>query len=476
MTDEVRFSRPRMDMDVEKQLLTGLITSGNFIKRILPVFEYDYLDSVSVRTMAGWAIEYHEGYGKAPGLHIQDIFNEKSRRLEDAEAEWMRNFLVELDARAEKSGGFNEDYLFRNCVRYFGKQKLRKNAEKVLDLLEDDRQDQAERIWLDSMSVPEAGDLGIDPFDRNVVRKLFGKEKLRASLTLGIKSLDRMVGPVKTGWLGMFMGPMKRGKTNMLLHMAVRAVTKGYNTVFFSLETEEVDNAMKIWMNVGSLASQERELDFPYFGDEGKVEHETVNRPSLNAKNVLEAVKSFSRVMGGPKLRVKTYPMGTAGIDEFKKYLDLLGALLYFSPHVIIVDYLGNMQPPKGVHGRDVYNENSIALKALGQERDAIMFSAHQGSRATLEKINMSPSDMPEDIRIFANVDALYGLLQTDKEKDEGIMRVNVLGHRHRKFTRMKQAQVLQQFGAGQFVLDDRIIDMPASKDFKKGEGLKDAD
>ena len=49
-------------------------------------------------------------------------------------------------------------------------------------------------------------------------------------------------------------------------------------------------------------------------------------------------------------------------------------------------------------------------------------------------------------------------------------MRINVLGHRHRKFTRRKQAKVLQQFSAGQFVLDDRIIDMPMPGGFKRKE------
>ena len=470
----MRHTKP--DMDIEKQLLIGLITSGNFVKRILPVFEYDYLDLETVRKMARWVVEYHQVYGKAPGLHIQDIFNEKKGRLKEEEADWMERFLVELDRRAEKSGGFNEEYLFANCVKYFGRQKLRKNAEKVLDLLETDKQDQAEQVWLDSVGIPEAGDLGIDPFDPNTVKRVFGREEERASLTLGIKSLDRMAGPVKTGWLAMFMGPMKRGKTRALLHMTVRGVTKGYNTVFFSLETSKEDNAMNIWMNIGSLANQERKLDFPYFVDGEKVKHETFSRPPPDMRNVLGAVKSFSRAVVSPKLRVMAYPMGTAGVDDFRRYLDLLDVLLYFSPHVIVVDYLGNMKAPKGVHGRDVYNENSIALKALAQERDAIVFSAHQGSRATLEKINMSASDVPEDIRVLGNVDVLYGLNQTDMEKEDGVMRMNVLVHRHRKFTRMKQAKVLQQFGAGQFALDDRIIDMPASKDLKKGEGLKDAE
>lgn len=467
-----RFTRP--DVDIEELLLIGLITSDNFVKKILPVFDYGYLDMPTVAKMAKEIFKYHESFGKAPGLHTQDIFDGMKRGLKDEEADWMRRFLVKLDSRAEKSGGFNEDYLLSNCLKYFGKQKLRKNAEKVLDLLDADKQDQAERVWLDSMSVPGAGDLGVDPFDLSMVKKFFGKEKERVSLNLGIDALDRMVGPLKSGWLGMFMGPMKRGKSFALIHMAVRAVMKEYNVVFISLETEELDNAMRFWMNVGSLASRGSELDFPYFNEDGEVLHRTYKRPVLNAKNVSKAVNIFSRAIGSPRLRIKTYPMGTAGIEDFKKYLDLLESLLYFSPHVIIVDYLGIMKAPKGVQGRDVFNDNSIGLKALGQERDAIAISAHQGSRATLDKINMSASDTPEDIRIFANVDALYGLNQTDREKDDGVMRVNVIGHRHRRFTRMKQARILQQFGVGQFVLDDRLIDIPSSKNFKKGEGLKD--
>lgn len=471
----MKFSRP--DTDIEKRMLTGLIVSTGFVKRILPVFNYYYLDLPSVEWLAKEVFEYFEKYQKAPGIHIQDIFNDKKKKLKPERAEWLANFLVELNRRFgkeyEDSNDINIDYLFDQCVRYFKMQKLKKDNQKVSDFLDADKYDEAKRVWLDSCLIPEGGDLGIDPFDPSVVRRFFGKEKERASLDLGIRSLDRMVGPVKTGWLAIFMAPMKRGKTFFLIHMAIRAVIKGYNTVLISLETEAEDNAARFWMNVGSLSSGESEVVFPYF-DGDKVRHETLERPVLDERNVKDAMRKFSRAVGNPKLRIKTYPMGTAGIEEFKTYLDDL-EVHHFSPHVIVVDYLGIMKAPKGASGRDVYNENSIALKALGQERKAIVFSAHQGSRETLKKINMSPSDVPEDIRIFANVDVLYGLNQDDWEMDEGIMRVNVLGHRHRKFTRMRQAKVLYQFATGQSVLDDRLISTPIPKDIRK-EGLKKDD
>lgn len=462
----------KVDADIEKQLLVGLITSDSFVKRVLPVFEYDYLDLPPVKKMSKWCIEYYRKYDRVPYAVAQDIFNDRKRELDEDEAKWMYEFLLQLSEKAEKQG-FNEEYIFDCCVKYFRKQKLLKASKKVQDLLADGKDDQAQRVWLDSMSIPEADDLGTDPFDLRTVKKVFAREKARVSLSLGIKSLDKMVGPVKSGWLAIFMGPMKRGKTTMLFHVAVRGVVKGYNVVFISLEQEEEDNVTKVWMNIGSMTKETGKLDFPYF-DGSKVAHESYRRPLLNERNVVKTVKMFSKAVTSPRLRIKTYPMSTGGIDDFRQYLDLLEVYENFSPHVIVVDYLGIMKSPKGSQGRDVYNENSKALKALGQERKAAVFTGHQGSRATLEKINMSPSDMPEDIRIFANVDALYGLNQTDEEMDEGVMRINVLGHRHRRYTRMKQAKVLQQFDAGQFVLDDQLIDLPLPKDFKKGkEGLK---
>ena len=837
--DRLKFTK--INTDVERQFLIGLIASDSFAKKILPIFEYEYLDLSAAKTISKWCIEYHRKYNRAPQAVIQDIFNDKKKSLKEEDSKWIEEFLVRISEEYSKQG-FNEEYLFGSCVKYFKRQKLLKATEKVQELLERNKDDQAQQVWLDSISIPEVDDLGIDPFNFGTVRRLFTRQESRTSLGLGISSLDRMVGPVKSGWLAMCMGPMKRGKciaegslvllangllkpiekviedrdrkilslsdegkivtakiidyydsgkkkvylvktktgreiilpgndplltsdgwkevaeltkgkyiavprkypffgkenppdfkvkllsyliaegtigngalsfankdsiirkdfetivveqmkdrityskhdpiscsivrrkdnrkrktksntaiwleqinlkrvlskqkefpeivfllskeklslflsilftcdgsiwedrgriiidyssaskilsyqvlhlllrfgiigkvrkcrykqfrswevtisdkenvlkfmkeigfafykkdraekyfpliqnkkdgrgfldiipftfskwikqevdlfakknggmtrawwkqtplqsldqslrhgynltritleriseiigdpiylkqlrkteilwdkivsitsigrkrtfdlsikdnynfvandifvhnTFFLIHMAVRGLLRGYGVVFISLETEEIDNAERIWMNIGSLTKEKEGLMFPYFAEEDGVRYRKVQRPELGEKQVIEEIRTFQKAVN-PRFRIKTFPMGSGGMKDVRQYLDMLEAYENFSPHVIIVDYLGLLKAPPGSQGRDVYNENSKALKALAHDRKAIVFSGHQGTRETLEKINMSPMDMPEDIRIFANVDALYGLLQTDKEMDE---------------------------------------------------------
>jgi hypothetical protein len=123
------------------------------------------------------------------------------------------------------------------------------------------------------------------------------------------------------------------------------------------------------------------------------------------------------------------------------------------------------MSAPSHIKGRDTeYNYNSMALKAMAQKRKAIVFSGHQATREALDKINSSATDTSQDIRVFANLDALYILNQSSKEADSNRMRISVGGHRHSQFKRTKQALVLQQFGAGQFALDDKEVDVSFDK------------
>jgi len=465
----------KVDVSVEKLLLTGMITSDTFLKKVLPLFDYDYLDLSPVKIVAKWVLDYYQKYEKAPKAHIQDMFRDKEERLGEDDSKWIADFLSSLSGDYEKKG-INEEYLFDQVVRYFKRQKLEKSAKRVLDALDAGKDDRAEQVWMDSMIMPAVDDLGIDPFDPATIKGLWKKQDIRATMTLGIPSLDRMTGPSKSGWLVVFMGPMKRGKTWALVHVAARALTKGLNVVFISLESEDFDNAMRFWMNVGTLASDEDTITIPRFVNKDKddiVIQKEYEMPRATRKNVLDMVKKFSRAAGAARLRVKGFPMGYGGIEEIKNYLNLLEIYEGFWPHVIVVDYIGNMKRPKGVKEEDKWDTNSMNLKALGQERKVIMYSGHQGTREALEILTMSPIHASRDIRVLANVDVLYGLNQTDQEMKRNVMRWNVLEHRHHKFTRLMQAKVLQQFEIGQVVLDSMLIEAPKGKQRKGKDDLK---
>lgn len=462
----------------EKSIVTGMIISTEYLKKVMPVFEYEYLDTEGCGLVAKWVVEYFTRWGEAPGDKIGAIFLEKARGLDDPMREWVSELLDRL-SKDYVTKGINVDYLFESSVHYFKRQRLRKVTERIIRLLEQDKVDEAEQQWLGMMGMPTEVDLGINPFDPVVAMELLNQQ-YRPSLTFGIPAFDRLAGPSLSEWLVMFMGPMKRGKTMMLNHIALRSAMSGYNTVMVSLESGYRDLGPRLWMMFGSLTggnNKNGKIRFPYFskraGDD--VRYKEAKRPVVNEETVSKALDVFNRYAPG-QIRMRSFPSYSAGADDIRLYLDSLEVFEGFHPHVVLVDYLGAMKAPGRLQGRDVYDVNSKHLKAIAEERKVIMFSAHQGSRATLEKLNMHPMDIPEDVRILGNVDALYGLNQTDWEKEQGVMRLNVLIHRWRDWNRLKQVKVLQQLAAGQFYLDARLVDAPKGRDLKRARRNDDGE
>ena len=464
----------RVDTSVEKQLLVGMIMSDDFLKRITPVLDINYLDLTPARTVAGWVLEYWEAYRKAPKAMMREVFDNRRAALSEEHAEWISEFLAKLSNHYEKEG-FNENYVFDNSVNYFRRQRLLRSTAEIKQLLERGQVAEAEHLWLQGAKLPVATDVGIDPFDPATVRELFRRDEHRVTMWTGIPTLDQMVGPMKSGWLVLFMAPMKRGKTFAWGYMAVQAALQGLNAVFVSLETEQEDNAARFWMNVGSMVntSAGREVEFPYYPnieDPSRVSYHAAVRPTAcNKRAVLAAVKDFNQLARG-RVQLKTYPMGTASIEDVRHYLDTLEVYEGFVADVIVVDYLGILKSQKGMVGRDHYDFNTRELKALAQERQAIVISGHQGTKKTLDAVNIHSTDVPEDVRILAHLDVLFSLNQTEDERDESIMRVGVLLHRHRRFSTKKQAKLLQQFEAGQFALEDALIDRPLPLEHQRND------
>jgi len=52
---------------VERRIITGLITSTEFIQQIESIWDTQLLESSTARMLAGWVFEYYKKYQKAPG-------------------------------------------------------------------------------------------------------------------------------------------------------------------------------------------------------------------------------------------------------------------------------------------------------------------------------------------------------------------------------------------------------------------------
>jgi hypothetical protein len=93
-------------------------------------------------------------------------------------------------------------------------------------------------------------------------------------------------------------------------------------------------------------------------------------------------------------------------------------------------------------------------LKNLAAVKHCLVVTASQSNRKTLDKKDVKASDIAEDIRKVAHVDAMYSLSQTPEEKSKGTMRLGVVAHRWQDFNELSYVTVLQQLQTGQVMLD----------------------
>ena len=117
------------------------------------------------------------------------------------------------------------------------------------------------------------------------------------------------------------------------------------------------------------------------------------------------------------------------------------------------------MRPARGDSKEGVKAIDDIwkRLAGLAAERHALVVTGSQGTRASLKKNTKGEEDVPEWIGILGHVDVFLTLNQNFDEKKKGMIRFNVLEHRHRNFNPDDEVIVLQKLDSGQTLLDSEF-------------------
>jgi hypothetical protein len=96
-------------------------------------------------------------------------------------------------------------------------------------------------------------------------------------------------------------------------------------------------------------------------------------------------------------------------------------------------------------------------LKNLSDERHCLVVTASQSNRKSFKKKHVTQTDIAEDIRKLAHVDAMMSLNQTPEEKHSSVMRVNMIALRGDDFDEYASCIVTQQLKLGQVCLDSQM-------------------
>lgn len=220
---------------IERQIITGLIISDEYLRKVSQVWYPELIEAQESQLLGKWCVEYYNQYNKAPQGHIQDIHLKKAAEegIPDEVVELMELLLETMNDDFIQEG-INTEFLWAETLQYFQERHLELHQKKIEDLLDTGEIEDAEKLAEEYHPLVQEVEGEIDLSDRKVLKKIveaFQESSdfiVRWPGVLGEFWNDQMI----RGGFVAFLAPEKRGKTFMLLEIAMRASKQKKNVAF----------------------------------------------------------------------------------------------------------------------------------------------------------------------------------------------------------------------------------------------------
>jgi len=511
MSDEIKVQR--LNFNREKACIVNLILSTEYCSKVLPVINEDHFTSKYAGTLISWVSDYYNGYGVAPKLHINEMFEEMGHKLDEVTYEQVGNVLQHLSDVADTEI-HNIQYLIDTADDLFRERHLALQNKMIEVYLEKGDLVSAEAAANEKYhGIKDAGDKFIhfddQDFISDCVRDMVMQQDPETAFFRFSGRLGDFIGPIDAGWFVAFLAPAKRGKTTYMLDAAIDSVRQRKNTVVISLEMlekplmqryalavtgirpeEDTYTVMTPIMDCKKNQSGDCEKDTrvgsnAIVTDDGLMSYEDVPTWTVctECRGGKETHKDFVPAAWKIPIEKKTITEGdyVKKIHKFNKFFGKYGRIIHkssksvtvadlrasvqslrdqenFIVDVIVLDY-ADLIKPDGGGGIKRHELDDIweGLRAWGQEEHVLIISASQTNRTSADVLFLRDIHVAEDYSKIAKVDIAIGLCQNDEMKEQGIIHLNKVAHRHREYVQSHVCCVLQELSSQQSTLDSEF-------------------
>ena len=454
--------REKLNVLSERDLIIGLIVSEKFCREICPILNPRLLEIEYTRIVAGWIKDFYSNFKKAPQKDILKIYRAHCDEIPDEDLQDnILSFIEKVCRDYDDIKNFNDEYMLQQAVLYLKGRSLKNLSEDIDSFLSTGNIEKAESRIIKYKSVEKNSG--------KAVSLLHNKEAIINSFTQDDDLLFRfpgaygsVVGDVHREDFISYLAPMKRGKSFILIDAGVTAVQKGLKVVHVSLEMSESQMLKRYWTALsGQLNKSKDDISYSFFekNDGGKFEikYKTISRKAVSISEVENKQNSFKRLFRGGDIRVLVAPAYGWTVEKLESELDILVQQENYIPDVIIVDYADIMAPSEKSDYRNQLDGIWKRLRGLAQKRKAVVFTASQSGRASINK-NVDSKDIAEDIRKLAHITSMVSLNQTPTEKKDGILRLKQLAVREGE-SEFREAICTQCLSIGRIVTDSHFDD-----------------
>jgi hypothetical protein len=462
-------------------------------------FKVDY-----IRKISQWILEYYKKYKAAPGKDFESIFYAKTAKLKAAELEIMESFLQSLSDQYisdnQDSYPFNKELRFDETVTFCRDRSLEILQKTIEGYRLEGNFTKAEETLFNYGKVAQNVSQWINPLDESEIDKTFDEDEENKLFKLP-GPLGDLIGWLQRGWFVSIMGSAKKGKSFYEWEIGFHALCAGLKVAIFSFEMNKTVYKKRVYKKMTAMAENGGEYAFPVFdckrnqkGTCTKTERENkitllnsadelptytkdmdykpctacrklktkdyqptswwqtqYQKENLSPEAIKKKVKTFKKLFGD-NLRLRCFPAFTAGLDEAIAELENLRRQ-GFDADVVLFDYL-DITAAEVANELEDENRKWKRSKGLAGLLHLLFVNCNQGNRGSEESKNMKQKHTGGNIKKLQHVDMDITLNQTEQEKKRGMIRFEILVHRHDEGIEKGQVIVLQQLKLGQPFLD----------------------
>lgn len=469
----MEFTREKIDLTNEKDIVTGCIVSTEYIEKMKPLLKnLTLLEEPSNRMIVSWCLEFYEIQKSAPGALIQDVFTSKQGKLQEAQAEKITTILSHLNKNyLENPNSWSTEYYVDKTSKHIESQGLIKLAESIIGSVKTGDLEQAKKLQLNYNRVDRKLLGGTDPIrDKDFVNRIMSSIK-DGLIRWPFDALDKMMKTNYRGDVIAVAGPAKRGKSFILAELGMYIpMYNGLNCALFEWEMSEEVAGLRFFMNqLGETRIPTDEaIQFPIFKGDGTVEFSHKVSEGITPQQMRqfqEQIKNYGHVG-----EVRIYDHHRCG----RKVSDVRNAILTLERYegvkldVVTLDYAGLMEPEVWFKGSAYEGINHIwaEIKKMAQELDVLVYVGVQFNKSGAKEDVVNPVEASGSSRIYDYVSQFISLRQSTGEKKAGFMRLNVLG-RHDNYTIDDEIVVTQALALGKPIMDAKFKgEIPNYKEF----------
>ena len=453
-------------MTIETNILSQLIHSEQYARKVLPFLKEEYFQTITDRLLVTKIKEYMEKYNVPPSKDALYIELENTESLSEAD---YSNTVSQVE-QLKQDDDVNEQWLIDKTEEFCQEKAVYNAIMESIHIIDGKNKNKTKQaipqVLSEALAVSFDNHIGHDFIEDYQQRFDFYHHK-EERIPFDLDYMNRITkGGLPRKSLNIILAGTGVGKSLAMCHFAASNMMEGKNVLYITMEMAEEKIAERIDANLLNV----------------KVD-ELVNLP----KDMYDKKIDDLRQRTPGRLIIKEYPTASAHSGHFRHLINELKIKRNFIPDIIYIDYLNicSSSRTKAIGGTiNSYTFiKAIAeeLRGLAVEKNVPIVSATQTTRSGFSNSDLGLEDTSESFGLPATADFMFAIINSDEMEQLGQLMVKQLKNRYNDPTLFKRFVIgvdrakMRLYDVEQTAQDDIVDDGPVMDNTDVGKGLNQA-